>query len=393
MELSIHGDKVVVRTRFSDRYDLSQIFQGVCLPEQKPDDRNMPVDFLCAGLVRREARDIWHIDRMLAYSTDEATPLMIGGGDVGANHGYPCLVRAKLWAEGGALAAAQPDTVWTDGAGHLWKIIRRERSVSAERSGTYLLLGEMTGTELTVRAFRSDLSGDLSLGGAVIHAEKIAEEVDLTSAVRHTLCEVHFDKERGTASIAEEYDILHPGFRSPKTAITCDTLCRVRNVYSVADDGTVTVDFTVTARQPLRIDAILGTMYQEKCDLGGGIRRTIPGTRPFTATSENGETHTFDFSRPVNTSGDAFPGRYIYLTREYWADPDVPPIMQRDEMRDAAGNTVCTFEAGFESRPCPVRCAWQIVPSRKTYPVFADDLTLAAGETVSGRAFRRYVAP
>lgn len=387
MEYSIHQDKVVVRTHFSKTYDLTQFFHGVCLPEKKPTDINRPVDFLGAGLVRRSVGDIWHVDRMLSFATDEATPIMIGGGDIGANHGYPCLVRASLT---GDVAAAETDTVWQDESGHLWRLIRRERSVRGD--GDYLFLGEMQGTALTTEAFRSDLAGSLTRDGKTLLATLRGTDVDFTSALRHTGCAVHFDDAAQTFTIKETYDILHPGFFAPKTAIKSEVLFRVKNVYSIADDGEITVRFSYTsaADMPVTIACILGIMYQEKCDLGGGVLRTIPGSKQFSAIAEDGTERHFDFSKPTRLA-DVFPKGTVELTEAYWAEPGVPPRVQFDELLDVDGSTICTFEAGFENRPYPVHSAWQIVPSRKTYPVFADDLMVQPGETVSGSAYRRYL--
>ena len=387
MEYSIHHDKVAVRTHFSETYDLTQFFHGVCLPENKPTDINRPVDFLGAGLVRRNVGDIWHIDRMLSFATDEATPLMIGGGDIGANHGYPCLVRAALT---GDVTAAEPDTVWQDENGHLWRLVRREQSV--EGAGDYLFLGEMQGMTLTTDAFRNDLAGTLTRNGKTIHATRRGSGIDFTSALHHTGCAVRFDKAKQMLTIEETYDILHPGFFAPKTAIKCETLFRVKNIYSIADDGEITVRFSYTsaADAPVTIACILGIMYQEKCDIGGGVLRTIPGSKSFSAIAEDGAERRFDFSKPMKLAG-VFPKGTVELTEAYWANPDEPPQVQFEELLDTDGSTVCTFEAGFESRPYPVHSAWQIVPSRKTYPVFADNLTVQPGETVSGTAYRRYL--
>lgn len=112
MDASRNGGDVAFRTPFSAEYDLVQVMSGL-----SPGDpwRNNPVDFRLAGLQRRGHADIWHVDRVLAFSTDECAPFLINGEDIGGNHGHPCAVRACVPGHG--CTCRDAGTLWQDDAG------------------------------------------------------------------------------------------------------------------------------------------------------------------------------------------------------------------------------------------------------------------------------------
>ena len=122
MKISFHGGEGVFRTPFDDRFDLTQIFRG--LGEARALDFNGPVDFRAAGLVRRECRDIWHLDRVLALSTDEVPPLMFRGMDAGGTHSSPAATRLTLPSH--SLGLADVGTLFRDDDGRSWTLIRVE---------------------------------------------------------------------------------------------------------------------------------------------------------------------------------------------------------------------------------------------------------------------------
>ncbi len=58
------------------------------------------MDFRAAGLQRKGSYDIWHMDKVLALSTDEASPMIINDDDIGCNHSQPCGVSVTAPAHG-----------------------------------------------------------------------------------------------------------------------------------------------------------------------------------------------------------------------------------------------------------------------------------------------------
>ncbi len=384
MQISRYLDRLAVRTPFSETEDLLQIFHGIMDPAKKPDDVNRPVDFFAAALVRKEEKDIWHGDRFLAVSTDEAPPLIIGGGNIGANHGYPCLVRATVVRSG--CGDLTPRSVWTDDSGKRWRLIRESGP------SVCLFLGEFMEGPLTVSSFPDRISGSLHDARGTLTVIRQTGGVDYVPALHHETCEVDFSADAERVVIRESYRILHPGFDAPSENELGPDLARIENEYRVDPDGRVTVSFAVTnlSAEDLLIEELLGTMVQEKCDLGGGIYRTIPGLLPLTVLCEDGVTRTLDYRHPCPITTAAYPKGAIALTEETFEDPENPPIRQIDEIRDGSGKTVCRFEVGYPSRDRKVSRAWMIVPSRKTYPVYAENFTLSPGETIRGSAYRIY---
>ena len=109
MDIAVNKTFAVFRTPFSDTEDLVQAFSGIRGGGVNDQD---PVDFLYAGLARKTCPDIWHADRLLALSTDEAPPQVIMGADVGGNHAPECAVAVRAW--GYALSAEDIGTLWRD---------------------------------------------------------------------------------------------------------------------------------------------------------------------------------------------------------------------------------------------------------------------------------------
>jgi len=181
-----------------------------------------------------------------------------------------------------------------------------------------------------------------------------------------------------------------------------EPLFRYRMIYRILSDGTVLCDFDHEALPGGCFHGYLGVMYQEKCDaFGGGLRRYIPGVRPF----EDGGV-IYDFSTPVNTSEGPFP-RGHRVTREEWADPDLPPSRQIDLFCNENGKATLAFSGGFlpvgdgrpEIRRENVADATTIVASRKSYPTFAggERFTGAAStghlSGARGVGFKKYFLP
>lgn len=397
IDASRSGGDVVFRTAYSEEYDLIQIFRGMQCSDT---ERNDPVDFRLAGLQRRGNCDIWHIERALAFSTDECSPMVINDEDIGGNHGHPCGVAVIAPAHGKDLRDV--GSLWQDDAGFRWTLLRVD---SADR---LLFISDNVGASVERYAFRNEVSGSLRYMENGLHGDAICPAsqmggMQLTPAIRHVCREALAYRDGAwhplgsvdgaeRAEIREVYDIINPatvaeairqgrpaeGYPCQPSLATGEAMMRHRMVYRIAADGTVLCDFDHELCQDVPMAEYLGIMYQEKCDaFGGGVWRCIPGTLPF----EDGG-HTYDFSQPVCITGGAFP-RAHRLTVEDWADPLQPPRRQLDMLRDTQGQTPVVFAAGFlpvedgapEKRRTQIDSACTIVSSRKTYPNFAGGYT------------------
>ena len=85
MLVSKSGNAVLFQTPFDDKFDLVQRFRNV---DNSMRSYNGPIDFMDSGLIRKEQRDVWHMDVFFASNTDEATPCHINGSYIGANHRF-----------------------------------------------------------------------------------------------------------------------------------------------------------------------------------------------------------------------------------------------------------------------------------------------------------------
>jgi hypothetical protein len=123
MDIAVNKTYAVFRTPFSETEDLVQSFSGIRGGGVNDQD---PVDFFCAGLVRKVCPDIWHADRLLALSTDEAPPQVIAGADMGGNHALECAVAAET--AGAVLTASDIGTLWRDEMNLGWTCLRLLRT-------------------------------------------------------------------------------------------------------------------------------------------------------------------------------------------------------------------------------------------------------------------------
>ena len=394
MDISRNGSDVVFRTSFSDRDDLIQIMSGV--GEGAPETNN-PVNFRLAGLQRKGHCDIWHADQVLSFATDECTPVVINGEDIGGNHGFPCAVL--VFAPEHGKTVRDVGSLWRDEAGVLWTLLR------VDNRDWLLLISENIGRSDTQFDFTDYISGHLSYLENGQETQAIVPEsqcghVQLTRAIRCIKRDLTCLKRgewrlvTGTltdcreARICEEYEIVNPsgvamairknrpkgGYDAPPSLGQGEAMFLYRMTYRILDDGTILCDFDHQLLQPVRLEWYLGIMYQEKCDLyGGGVWRYIPKLRPFVS-----EGCRFDFSMPYNTAGQPMP-RSFSLTPDVWTNPASPPDRQIDFIARENGTYLAAFAGGFlpcfdgapEYRARHITDAGEIVRSVKTYPTFA----------------------
>ncbi len=427
MEADLSGGELAIRTRFSETEDLVQIFRGL---RGGAPNQNNPVDFRMAGLQHRGCLDIWHIDRLLSFSTDECAPFAINDEDIGGNHGHPCAVLADAHGHGKSLEDV--GSLWRDEQGIYWTILN---VISPDK---LLLISENIGASKERYAFRHGICGKLSYVENGAHTQDIfflhqQGRVQLTPSIRPVRREalgclngawhgIGSMESMEQVKIFDAYEVINPATVAPairkgrpqggyllQPSLACGEAMLLHDmVYTIEPDGTVLCSFDHRLLQSVPLAEYLGLMYQQKSDaFGGGTWRVIPAVRPF---EENGQR--FDFSRPVCTSSGAFP-QHHRLTKEDWFFPACPPDRQLEYYHDAEGKTRLCFAAGFlpvgdgvpERRAGQISEAGTIVSSRKAYPTFAgghdyflsfnkeNGMPFGGAKRLFGTAYKKYFAP
>ena len=212
MDVSRNGGDVAFRTAFSDEYDLVQVMSGLSsIPE-----KNCPVDFRLAALQRKGHPDIWHMDQVLAFSTDECSPMVIHREDIGGNHGHPCAIRVT--APGHGRTVRDVGTLWRDEDGLHFTLLR------VENGNQLLFLSENTGPSKLDYAFANHIAGALTCvdDGGVLIPQAQQGGAQLTPAIRHIRREAVCLKDGRwleiggwvegceRTEIREEYEIVNP---------------------------------------------------------------------------------------------------------------------------------------------------------------------------------------
>ena len=419
IDVSRNGGEIAFRTHFSDEYDLVQVLCGL----SSTPDKNCPVDFRLAALQHKGCRDIWHMDQVLAFSTDECSPMVLNNEDIGGNHGHPCAIRVQAPNHG--LDLRDVGSLWRDESGLTFTLLR---VISAQ---TLLFLSENIGPSLTQYAFATAITGQLSYVENGLHTTPILPQsqqggVQLTPAIRHTkreaVClqngqwvEATYNEGCEQAEIREEYEIINPatvaaairegrpegGYQVAPSLAVGEAMFLHRMTYRIEPDGTILCDFDHTCLQDVSMPCYLGIMHQLKCDVyGGGVWRYIPKVRPFTAKGK-----AVDFTRPFLTTQDTLPD-YVPLTPDLWTNPTSPPDRQLDFIRRADGTMAVGFASGFlplddgepTRRAANITDATTIVSSCKTYPTFAGGLINMRKEhrsfpRLKGVAYKKYFLP
>ncbi len=388
MDIAMNKTYAVFRTPFSETEDLAQVFSGIRGGGVNDQD---PVDFFCAGLVRKACPDIWHADRLLALSTDEAPPQVIAGADMGGNHALECAVAAET--AGAVLTVSDIGTLWRDEKNLGWTCLR------LLPDGRGLFASENIGPSDTEYAFAEEISGSLRRAdGALLRVTGQQPRIPMASCIRHTERRVtalkngRWQRADGGAQgcdqarIREVYEIVNPvsairalrdvrppsGYAGEQSLAMGDAMLRADILYTIHPDGAVVTDFDYQALQPIPWQGFLGLMYQEKCrPAPGSVRRYIPGLRPF----RDGGTR-YDFSVPRDIAGP-FPASFP-ATPDTWEEPAFPPDRQIEQIIFGRSRRCVAFAAGIlpvedgrpEIRRRNALDALRLVASRKTYLTF-----------------------
>lgn len=417
MDISQSSGEIVFRTPYSDQYDLVQFFRGI---KKGTNSYNCPVSFLAAGLQHKGHIDIWHLDLVLSFATDECVPQSINGDYIGANHGYQCAVMVFLPDHGKTLADV--GSLWKDETGLCWTLLR------VENEENLLFLSENLGASKVEFEFANRISGKLFYISHGAHTTDIIPvnqqgKVQLRSANRYLRRVVYAYRNGQRAlltngadgvdygEIVEEYEIINPatvaqalrdarperGYSYEPDLAVGEAMLQCRTVYRVLGDGTVLVIFDHERLQDVNWSGNMGIMYQEKNDVGlGGVWRVIPSLKPLQCDGKS-----YDFSVPCNTTGGDFPGA-CRLTPDTWEDPAFPPDHQLDFIRCMDGTCLSAFVGGFLPvydgepfvRAANIDSAGLLIFTRKTYPNFAGSPQRNKSlQRTKGVGYRRYFAP
>ncbi|MBE5809832.1 MAG: hypothetical protein E7318_02735 [Clostridiales bacterium] len=419
MDVSRNGGDVAFRTAFSDEYDLVQVMCGLSsIPE-----KNCPVDFRLAALQRKGCGDIWHMDQVLAFSTDECSPMVIHGEDIGGNHGHPCAIRVT--APGHGKTVRDVGTLWHDEGGMGFTLLR------VEHADKLLFLSENVGASKLDYAFADHITGALTCTDT---GEKLCPKaqqggVQLTPAIRHVRREavclkdgvwrpIDYVEGCDCAEIREEYEIINPatvarairderpegGYTVQPTLAAGEAMFIHRMTYRVENDGAILCSFDHECLQDVPMPYYLGIMHQLKCDVyGGGVRRYMPKVRPFEAKGIR-----VDFTRLHPTTAETMPD-YVPLTPDLWTNPTSPPERQIDFICRPDGTPAVGFASGFlpvddgepARRAANITDAGTLVKSCKTYPTFAGGLASVRHPKephptfprLKGTAYKKYFLP
>lgn len=412
MKICMSNGFCVVQTSYNNEYNLIQKFRGVDINSSIR--YNCPVDFMESGLMRKDKWDYWHIDVPFALNTDEATPVLVNGCYIGANHGENSAIEVYLPNHGKTVADI--GSIWTDEAGIEFTLLR----VNDEDYLTFI--SKNIGESIEKYLFKKTITGKLVYKGNGKNAEEIfpysLRVVDLRRAVRYKTKKVVAIKdgkektvsgecECDLAEIREEYEIINP-------ATVADDLRRLRPVdgflceqdlaqfgkpmiscsliYRIIENGTVLVFFDYNKLMNVDLSKILGVMFQEKLDVyKGGIYRYIPKSLPF-ETREG----RFDFSNPLPICGQSFPNSFC-ITKKFCESKNSPMERCVDYFRDTCGNDKLAFACGFlplydgdpKIRSKQVNDIVSLKFTRKHYPSFADGVINRA----KGVAYKKYFAP
>ena len=388
MDIAVNKTYAVFRTPFSETEDLVQAFSGIRGGGVNDQD---PVDYFYAGLVRKACPDIWHADRLLALSTDEAPPQVIRGADMGGNHALECAVAVETPDD--VLTVSDIGTLWRDERGIFWTFLR------LLPGGQGLFVSDNIGPSDTEYAFAEEISGFLHReDGAMLRVIVQQSHIPMASCIRHRSRQITALKDgqwvradRGMqgcdqARIREVYEIVNPvsavralregrprsGYAGEQSLALGDAMLRADILYTIHPDGTIVTDFDYQALQPIQWQGFLGLMYQEKCcPAGGSVRRYIPGLKPF---CDGGVR--YDFSVPRDIAGP-FPLSFP-AAPDTWADPDFPPDRQIEQILVGRSGPCIAFAAGIlpvedgrpELRRRNAADALRLVSSRKSYLTF-----------------------
>lgn len=392
MFVSTNCDVALFRTRFNDTHDLIQKFRGV---NNQSIYYNAPVDFMEAGLIDNSKWDYWHVDIPFNYSNDEATPFIVNGCHIGANHAETCAV--SVYSSSHDKTFADIGSLWVDEQGVKFTLLRVQDEIltfvsenTLDSEDRYVFVKKITGNLTYV---------ENGCNSSCINVER--QSIAYMSRSNRYLQKKVFVCKDGVwsplfggaecdlAEIREDYYIINPATvakdlaqKRPKDGYAQNVdlanfgkpMIKLNLVYRVMPDGAILSFFNAETLMNVQVEYYYGVMFQEKLDIyGGGSYRIIPKTKPIET-----EEGIFDFPKPVALYGAPYPKSTKVLPK-YFENPDFPPDRIIDMYKGKDGKYKLGFACGFlplydcapQIRKNNLKYAVSIKFTRKAYPAAA----------------------
>ena len=358
------GDQLLIRTKWDSDTDLIQSMSMTSGVSSVPD----MVNFMGARFVPNS-----EIDALAGFNAatganivaaqgDDATPFLIEGSFLGANHGCDKLKRVPATAHGKTVEDI--GSVWTDSLARRWvlmtivnanllEFISENQSVLPE----YSFHATLSGTTLT-HAANALHTGAISITSAVttyqlypainniVKTVKLDGVTDITAgpdsiyvgdfldidhdySVTNVGEVVAYAQARAGSSVAPDYS---------DNSIPADLAAPIR--YRFGPKHSCTVGHGVTAQRELSFGYI-GFVQAVKLSISGTntLWTYVPRLNPITVGS-----NTYDFSAQHNMAGFA---DNVYFTTPTWTDPDNPPSSMTYIVKDSGGTKLHSFTMGY----------------------------------------------
>ncbi len=381
-----------------------------------------------------------------SYVSDESAPLNVNGVFMGGNHAASCV---RLTINNHGKTVADVGTLWRDSAGKDWvltNIVDKNRiKVMATEHGS--------GSQLWVfsRAISGDTLTRIENGTATDEILTFTAKTNDQQfpSVRNSVQTVTAYLPDGTTKvldlatsqsvkadkieIVDTYEITDPTLlaeelqRGHKEGYSetnlpnynpGDTVITYKQIITIMDDGTVLTEFDHKLEQKINYLAYYGYQYLMKGNLGGGVKRLMPGTIAFeanpavftardSATADTSKTVTFDFSEPrqlyrldtgLEYNTFDLPAPHHQFNKNSWLDQNTVPNRLIDFMCYADGTSDIAFASGFlpigdgtkEARLKNTYYSFYMPATAKAYPYLINQNKTAQGATIKAVAYRKF---
>ncbi len=394
-----------------------------------------------------------------SYPSDESAPLLINYRYFGGNHSTSC---ALVTSSGHGKTISDVGTMWQAQDGKKWVLAQitdsnRIKFVYAEPlpEGSFELLGSINGggsgtlTRLengaaTAETFSYTKQSGSQLFPIVKNSQQTVEAYKEDGSVVPVDLSANQSLGAEKVVITDSYDITDPTEvamslynNRPANGYSEDnlpdyapgeTVVAYKQIITIMADGTVLTEFDHEVKQELKMLTYFGIQYHMRNNLGGGVKRLMPGTKAFTATrstyyhrdsisEDTSSEYGFDFSVPtelyLGTQDDGYGNIFNTFNLPYykafkntdWADTNVVPNRLIDYMYDAGGNSDIAYAAGFlpidDGAPAErlknTTTSFDVDGKAKAYPHFinqsastANKDKLQAGAKIQGVAYRKF---
>ncbi len=381
-----------------------------------------------------------------SYVSDESAPLNVNGVFMGGNHAASAV---RLTSNNHGKTIADVGSLWKDSAGKEWlltNVLDKNRiRVMATEHGTgsnlWVFSRAISGTTLTRIENGEATDETLTFTGKSNDQQfpSVRNSVQTVTAYLPdgttkvldlaTSQSVKADK----IEIVDTYEITDPtllaaelqrGYKEGYSETNLpnynpgDTVITYKQIITIMDDGTVLTEFDHKLEQKINYLAYYGYQYLMKGNLGGGVKRLMPGTVAFeanpavftardSATADTSKTVTFDFSEPrqlyrldtgLEYNTFDLPAPYRQFDKTVWADEKVIPNRLIDFMCYADGTSDIAFASGFlpigdgrnDVRLANSNYSFYMPATAKAYPYLFTRNKTAQGTTIKAVAYRKF---